>query len=80
MESFVNAAAAGLGGDDWRTPSFSLGHGECFEITRRDRDVYVRDSKDRTGPVFRVPSGEWQEFTDAVKRLPTPSKTAEIPH
>ena len=45
----------------WRKSSASL-NGECIEVAGISSAVFVRDSKDRDGPLLAFPDGAWQEF------------------
>lgn len=39
--------------------------GNCVEVAR-DADVYVRDSKDPTGPILRFDRQAWADFLHGV--------------
>ncbi|GAA3510980.1 DUF397 domain-containing protein [Actinocatenispora rupis] len=53
---------------DWRTSSRSTGQGgQCAEVAERGATWYVRDSKDRQGPVLSMAGAAWAAFTDAVR-------------
>lgn len=51
---------------NWRTSSFSGTQGNCVEVAFDDDSVYVRDSKDREGPVLRFTHAEWDAFKSGV--------------
>ena len=55
-------------GRDWRTSRFSGNGGECVEVGQVRDVVAVRDAKDRTGALHRLPDA-WRTFTDQQKRL-----------
>ncbi|HKT00917.1 MAG TPA: DUF397 domain-containing protein [Rugosimonospora sp.] len=42
--------------------SASSGNGNCVELALQPGGVLVRDSKDRTGPVLRFTTEEWEAF------------------
>jgi len=55
----------------WRKSSYSGGQGgNCIEVGTHapSGHVLVRDTKDRHGPMLRIESEAWREFTDRVKR------------
>ena len=61
MDSRVTATA-------WRKPSRSSGNGgNCVEVGQANRDVAVRDTKDRSGPVLRFAPDAWRRFAEQVK-------------
>jgi hypothetical protein len=49
----------------WRTSARSGGNG-CVEVAFVDRQVAVRDSKDRQGPVLLFTPAEWEAFLGGV--------------
>jgi hypothetical protein len=52
----------------WRKSSYSGGSGgNCVEVGEAQRDVLVRDSQDRTGPVLRFTPAAWRELVAEVK-------------
>jgi Domain of unknown function (DUF397) len=59
---------------DWRKSSHSNSVG-CLEYASDGASVYIRDSKDRGGPVLSFSPLEWQRFLNGVRRgefeLPT---------
>lgn len=50
----------------WRKARASSG-GNCVEITDTAADVWVRDSKDRHGPVLHFTRHEWTAFLAGVR-------------
>ncbi len=53
----------------WRKSSYSGGNGGgCVEIAERPGQVFVRDSKDREGPVLAFTREEWRAFAAGVRR------------
>ena len=52
----------------WRKSSYSGGEGNCVEIADHPNRVFVRDTKDRTGPTLRFTPHAWRVFADQVKR------------
>ena len=52
----------------WRKSSRSSGNGgNCVEVGQANRDVAVRDTKDRSGPVLRFAPEAWRRFAAQVK-------------
>jgi len=43
------------------------GDGACVEVAVFGDEVWVRDSKDPTGPVLRFSRAEWAAFLDGVR-------------
>lgn len=52
---------------DFRKSSFSQSGNYCVEVAFSDDDIFVRDSKDRSGPALKFTSAEWQAFLKGVK-------------
>lgn len=50
----------------WRKARAS-GGGNCVEITDTAADVWIRDSKDRQGPVLHFSRPEWTAFLAGVR-------------
>ncbi|KOT29127.1 hypothetical protein ADK41_35020 [Streptomyces caelestis] len=47
----------------WSKSSYSAGDGgECVEVAAGNGGVYVRDSKDKAGPVVDLAPRAWAEF------------------
>jgi hypothetical protein len=42
-------------------------NGNCVEVAASAADVYIRDSKDRTGPVLKVKIERWREFVAGLR-------------
>ncbi len=61
---------SGSQGDDcvevalhWRKASYSGSEGDdCVEVAQQPDAVYVRDSKEKTGPAFAVSPAAWADF------------------
>jgi uncharacterized protein DUF397 len=53
-------------GASWRKARASASNG-CVEITDTAADVWVRDSKDRQGPVLHFTRHEWTAFLAGVR-------------
>jgi hypothetical protein len=51
----------------WRTSRASAGAGECVEVAAASPLVLARDSRDRSGPVLRLTSGQWTGMLDRIK-------------
>lgn len=43
----------------WRKSSASGGSGECVEVAQWESSVFIRDSRDRSGPFLIVNSAQW---------------------
>lgn len=53
----------------WRKSSYSGGSGgNCVEVRDGTGRVFVRDTKDCTGPVLPFTPEAWRRFADRVKR------------
>jgi len=50
----------------WRKSSASL-NGNCVEVADTGTEVYVRDSKNRTGPYLRIRTDNWRMFIAAIR-------------
>lgn len=62
------AAVVGAGGSgriEWRM-SRATGVGTCVEVAVTGRDVLVRDSKDRSGPVISFAPAAWRAFVNWI--------------
>jgi len=56
----------------WRKSSFSdEGGGSCVEIALTETGAALRDSKNPTGGILRLPSLTWQRLLTAGGRLTT---------
>lgn len=42
-------------------------HGDCVEIKRTDKSVFVRDSKNKNNETLEFTSSEWKAFINGVK-------------
>jgi hypothetical protein len=49
----------------WHKSSFSNAGG-CVEVLHTPGTIYVRDTKDRSGPVLQFNEREWSAFTRGV--------------
>ncbi|MGW1895497.1 DUF397 domain-containing protein [Streptomyces sp. NPDC002004] len=53
----------------WRKSSYSSDEGgQCVEVAACAHAVHVRDSKNPTGPAFRVTPAAWAAFTTHAAR------------
>jgi hypothetical protein len=52
----------------YKTSSFSYGHGDCIEVALPEDVVLVRDTKDRTRPPATFSSAAWAAFTAGCRR------------
>jgi hypothetical protein len=52
----------------WRKSSFSES-ANCVEVAilKESEVVYIRDSKNRNGPILSVSSSAWRELTHAIR-------------
>lgn len=50
----------------WRKSTHSS-DGGCVEVRRGDGTVYVRNSRDRSGPVLEFTQAEWAAFTAGMR-------------
>lgn len=51
----------------WRKPRRSMSNGACVEAASAGREVMVRDTADRAGPVAAFPASAWRDFLAAIK-------------
>jgi predicted secreted Zn-dependent protease len=51
----------------WRKSTRSGAAGHCVEVAETPAAVYVRDSKDVTGPMLRFAAPDWAKFIDGVR-------------
>ena len=51
----------------WRKSTRSGAAGHCVEVAETPAAVYVRDSKDVTGPMLRFAASDWAKFIDGVR-------------
>lgn len=51
----------------WRKSSLSAAAGHCVEIASAAAAVFVRDSKDVSGPVLEFGNQGWSEFIAGVR-------------
>jgi uncharacterized protein DUF397 len=52
----------------WRKAKRSAGNGACVEVGPANGQIFIRDSKDQSGPVMRYPGVSWREFLADVKK------------
>jgi len=57
----------GENGLQWRKAKRSVGNGACVEVTRADRHVLVRDSRNPDGPVVPYAGITWRAFVAGAK-------------
>ena len=54
---------------NWRKSSYSSSNGgECIEIADDDSLIFVRDTRDRQGPMLRFTADAWAKFAENVKK------------
>ena len=51
----------------WRKSTRSGAAGHCVEVADTPATVYVRDSKDASGPVLRFAASDWAKFIAGVR-------------
>jgi hypothetical protein len=51
----------------WLKSTRSGDNGACTEVKHENDLIYVRDSKDPTGPVLAFTPGEWRAFVAGVR-------------
>lgn len=51
----------------WRKSSRSTWDGSCVEISSAPDCIFIRDSKNSTGPTLTYNQIEWTAFLDTVK-------------
>ena len=64
----AEGADANLSTAVWRKSTASAANGSCVEVAfLPEGQVAVRDSKNRTGPVLRLSSDDWQRLLGAIR-------------
>lgn len=51
----------------WRKSTRSGAAGHCVEVAETPATVFVRDSKDVSGPVLRFAASDWADFIAGVR-------------
>ncbi len=51
----------------WRKASYSVGNGECVELSSASGRISIRDSKAPEGPVLSYPAEAFRSFLAAAK-------------
>ena len=51
----------------WRKSTRSGAAGHCVEVAETPATIYVRDSKDVTGPMLRFAAPAWADFVEGVR-------------
>ncbi len=51
----------------WRKSTRSGAAGHCVEVAETPATVFVRDSKDVSGPVLRFAAPDWANFIEGVR-------------
>jgi hypothetical protein len=51
----------------WRKARRSINNGACVEVAPVSRQILIRDSTDRNGPVMRYPRCSWRIFIGDIK-------------
>jgi len=51
----------------WTKSTFSGPNGSCVEYRKDGGEIYVRDSKNPTGPVLAFTEAEWAAFVNGAK-------------
>jgi hypothetical protein len=51
----------------WRKARRSINNGACVEVAPVSRQILIRDSTDRNGPVMRYSRGSWCIFVGDIK-------------
>jgi Domain of unknown function (DUF397) len=54
-------------GTAWRKSRASGASGNCVEVALTSTGIWVRDTKDRPGPVLRFTELEWDAFLQGVR-------------
>jgi hypothetical protein len=64
----MSEIGSGVDGSAWRKASYSVGNGECVELSSRRGRVAIRDSQDPEGPVLSYPADAFRSFLAAAKQ------------
>lgn len=52
---------------EWRKSRASASGGDCVELAFDGSSVWIRDSRDKAGPVLVVKYARWRDFVDCVR-------------
>lgn len=47
---------------NWRKARRSMGNGDCVEVAPANGKIFVRDSKNPSGPALEYPADAWRNF------------------
>jgi hypothetical protein len=47
---------------NWRKARRSMGNGDCVEVAPANGKIFVRDSKNPSGPALEYPAKAWWNF------------------
>jgi Domain of unknown function (DUF397) len=53
--------------DDYRKSRHSIGDGDCVEVAVHGAHVFVRDSKDPTGPTLVESTASWMNWIESIR-------------
>jgi len=56
-----------VSGLQWRKARRSVNNGACVEVAPASRQILVRDSADRNGPVMQYSGHTWHIFVAGIK-------------
>jgi hypothetical protein len=52
----------------WRKAVRSMNAGDCVEVAPADGKIFVRDSKDPSGPALEYSASAWRGFLAAARK------------
>jgi hypothetical protein len=64
---------AGTAGVSWRKSSYSGGDNNCVQVGATGESIAVRDTKNRPGGALQFGAGQWQSFTESIRRPSAPA-------